>query len=369
MDKWVEIDLNKLQHNVKALQGYFDVPIMAVLKQNAYGLGAVKIGNFLEQSGINHFAVTHIEEGIELRDGGVRSPILVFAPPGIGKDELNSLWRHELTPSVYSLHFAEILNRLALEKDKPIDVHLKVDTGMGRMGFTPQELLQAAERLKELDGLNLKGIFTHYSNAFEKEMDYTKEQLDSFLSLVNQLENKGFEFTVKYSANSMAALKFPATHMDMVNIGSAFLGNSTINPDVPLKKVYRTRVRVLQARQLEEGSYVGYSNTYKTGKNTHTAVLPIGYTDGFGLEKKIDSFRINDFIRQLYHLLKDFLKPAYSVFFDGKPLKIIGKTSMQLTVVETGNVQLKPGDIVDVYLNPLMANARIDRVYVEGQPD
>jgi alanine racemase len=366
LDKWVEIDLNKLRHNVKALQEYFNVPVMAVLKQNAYGLGAVRIGKFLEEMGIKHFAVTHIQEGIELRDAGVESPILIFAPPCSADEDLKKLWDYNLTPAVYTLNLAENLNRLALERDKPIDAHIKVDTGMGRMGFSPADLLDAAGKLKQMRGLRFRGIFTHYSNAFEKEMNYTKKQRDIFLKLINQLENEGLKFSVKYSANSMAALKFPATHMDMVNIGSAFLGNSIINPDVPLKKVYRTRVKVLQVRRLEKGSYVGYSNTYKTKKETNIAVLPIGYTDGFGLEKKIDSFRVNDFIRQLYHLVKDFLKPDSTVFWGDKPLKIIGKTSMQLTVVDTGNLNIKAGDIVDVQLNPLIANARMERVYIEG---
>lgn len=364
MDKWVEIDLNKLKHNVRALQSYFKVPVMAVLKQNAYGLGAVKVGNFLEKLGIQYFAVTHVKEGIELREGGVRSPVLIFAPPCRDREDLISLWRYNLTPSIYSLDFAETLNHYALDMDKPIDAHIKVDTGMGRMGFAPEEIINAAERLKELRGLRYKGIFTHYSNAFEKEMDYTKKQMDTFLTLVNQLENTGLKIPVKYSANSMAALKFPETHMDMVNIGSAFLGNSIINPGVPLQKVYRCRVRVLQVRTLKKRSYVGYSNTYRTKKDTNIAVLPIGYTDGFGLQKKIDSFRVVDFIRQLYHLLKDFIKPGYNIFFNGKPLKILGKTSMQLTVVETGDLPVQPGDVVDVDLSPLVASARLERVYV-----
>ncbi len=364
MEKWLEIDLQKLKQNVRALQKYFQVPVMAVVKQNAYGLGALTIAGFLEQLGIRFFAVTNISEGIELRKGGIVSPILIFAPCFNDREELGSLWHYNLVPAVYSLEAAGILNQYALEMAKPIDVHLKVDTGMGRMGFTPAELLSAAERLKQLGGLRYQAIFTHYSNAFEKEMDYTKKQRDRFLNLVNELAAMGLVFPLKYSANSLAALKFPETHMDMVSIGSAFLGNRTVNPAVPLTKVYRCRVKVLQVRNLAKGSVIGYSNTYQAKHDTRVAVLPIGYTDGFAVQKRIDAFRFIDFLREQYNLVKTFLRPGYSVFFEGKPLKIVGKTSLQLTVVEIGDLPVKPGDIVEVDLNPLLANARMTREYV-----
>ncbi len=363
MEKWLEVDLAKLKHNVQALQQYFKVPMMAVIKQNAYGLGALTVGIFLEQAGIRFFAVTSISEGIELRKGGLVSPILIFAPDLSDREELSSLWRFKLIPAVYSQAAAEILNQSARELAKPVEVHIKVDTGMGRLGFTPAELLAAAGRLKELTGLQYRGIFTHYSNAFERRMDYTRRQKDRFLRLVRELEQQGLVFPLKYSANSLAALKFPETHMDMVCIGSALLGNRTINPAVPLTRVYRGRARVLQVRDLEKGSYVGYSKTFKAPKDTRAAVISIGYTDGFGLQKKVDSFRFTDFLREKYHLFRTFLKPEPAVFFEGRPLKILGKTSLQLTVVEIGDLPVKPGDTVEIDLNPLLASARLPRVY------
>ncbi|MFZ5597174.1 MAG: alanine racemase [Bacillota bacterium] len=363
MNKWIEVDLNKLEQNVRMLQDFFSVPVMAVIKQNAYGLGAVEMGLFLESLGIKQFAVTSVRDGIVLRNGGLRSTILVYAVSYSEESQLADLWRYKLTPSVYSLEFAEALNKFATGMGRPIDVHVKVDTGMGRMGFSPAEMLAAAERLKELGGLRYGAIFTHYSNAFENSMNYTRLQMDRFMDLVRRLEDRGLVFPVKYSANSMAALKFPETHMDMVNIGSAFLGNSVINPEVPLVKIYRCRVRVLQVRTLEKGSFVGYSNTYRAKRDIRVAVLPIGYSDGFGLQKKIDSFRPLDFLREMYHLVRVFIKPGGSVFFRGRPLKIIGKTSMQLSVVEIGDLPVQAGDILDVDLNPLWAGALVERVY------
>ncbi len=364
MEKWFEVDLDKLKHNILALQEHFKVPIMAVIKQNAYGLGAQAVGRFMEQAGIRFFAVTNVSEGIELRQGGVVSPILIFAPFYGDREELQSLWQYDLTPSVYSLEAAETLHRYALEMEKPIGVHVKVDTGMGRMGFLPGELLASVQRLRELDGLKYEGIFTHYSNAFEKKADYTGRQRNRLLGLVAALEKEGLSFPLKYSANSLAALKFPETHMDMVSIGSAFLGNSIINPAVPLKKVYRCKARVIQVRTLGKGSYVGYSNTFRTKKDTRVAIIPVGYTDGFGLQKKIDSFRFSDYLREQYHLLKAFLKPGAGVSYEGRPLRVIGKTSLQLTVVDIGDLPVKAGDTVDIDLNPLFASARLERVYV-----
>jgi len=360
----MEIDLDRLKDNVQSLQSYFDVPIMAVIKQNAYGLGALTVGGFLEQLGIGFFAVTTVAEGAELRQGGMKSPILVFAPLYNDSAQLEQLWEYRLIPAVYSLEAAAILNEYALKADRSMDVHLKIDSGMGRMGFSPEELLSSVKRLKELDGLVYKGVFTHYSNAFEKDMDYTAVQRENFLNVVAELEKQGLAIPLKYSANSLAALKFPATHMDMVSIGSAFLGNSTVNPAVPLKRVYRCRVKVLQVRSLPKGSYVGYSNTYRTKQTTRVAVLPIGYTDGFGVQKKNDAFRFADYLREQYHLIKSFFRPDNLVFFEGRPLKVIGKTSLQLTVVDIGGLPVKPGDIVDVSLSPLFAGALIERVYM-----
>lgn len=367
MEKWLEIDLGKLKDNVEALQNYIKVPIMAVIKQNAYGLGAIPVGIFLEQLGIRFFAVTNVAEGVELRTGGLTSPILVFAPFFNDPEELDMLWKYRLNPAVYSLAAAEVLNEHAGKMGSSIEVHLKADTGMGRMGFTPDELLASADRLIELDRLKFRGIFTHYSNAFEKEMEYTAKQRAEFLHLVDRLEAKGFAVPLKYSANSLAALKFPETHMNMVSIGSAFLGNSIVNPAVPLKKIYRCRARVLQVRNLRKGSFVGYSNTYRAGRDIRAAVLPIGYTDGFGIQKKIDAFRFADYLREQYHLVKAFLRPRPSIFFQGKPLRIIGKTSLQLTVVDIGDLPLAPGDTVEIELNPLLAGARMERLYV-GYP-
>lgn len=366
MEKWIEVDLDKLKFNVQSLQAYFKVPIMAVIKQNAYGLGDLEVATVLEQLGIRFFAVTNLKEGIDLRNGGVSSPILIFAPCYSEKDTLQSLWQYNLIPTVYSLETAEVLNAFAQQLGKQIDVHLKVDSGMGRMGFSPDELLASADKLKKLQYLRCKGIFTHYSNAFEHKMDYTKIQKDRFVKLVDELTEKGLTIPLKYSANSLAALKFSETHMDMVTIGSAFLGNSTVNPAVPLKKVFRCRAKVLQVRNIKKGSFIGYSNTFRAKKDLRTAVLPIGYTDGFGMQKKIDAFRATDFLREQYQLIKGFLRPGDSVFFEGKPLKVMGKTSLQLTVVDIGSLQIKPGDLVDIDLNPLLANARLARVYIGG---
>lgn len=363
MEKWLEVDLDKLKFNAQSLQSYFKVPVMAVIKQNGYGLGALAMATFLEQQGIRYFAVTNVSEGVELRKGGVDSPILIFAPFVFERDNLDDLWRYGLIPTVYSLESAEALDEYSRSVGRPVTVHVKVDTGMGRMGFSPDEIMAAAGRLKELKGLRYEGIFTHYSNAFEPEMDYTKKQMQSLLKLVERLREAGLEFSLKYSANSLAALKFPETHMDMVNIGSAFLGNSNVNPAVQLKKIYRCRARVLQIRKVKKGSFIGYSNTFKAAQDMTTAVIPIGYTDGFGVQKKIDSFRFTDFLREQLHLIKTFLKPTSNIYFGGKPLKVLGKTSLQLTVVDTGGQPLKAGDIVDVDINPLFANARLPRVY------
>lgn len=363
MEKWLEIDLDKLKFNIHSLKNYFKVPIMAVIKQNAYGLGDATIARFMEKQGINFFAVTTEQEGVNLRKGGVTSPILAFAPYFHDPAVIRNLARYDIIPAVYSLESAEILNSYALNAGRTFDVHIKVDTGMGRMGFIPNELLNSADRLLQMKGLNFKGIFTHYSNAFEKEMGYTKKQLAALLDLIEQLERAGLSFELRYSANSMAALKFPETHMDIVSIGSAFLGNSVINSSVPLKKVYKCRVRVLQVKHLKKGSYVGYSNTYKTKRDTRAAVIAIGYTDGLGLQKKIDSFRFMDFLREQVNLVKTFVKPRNFIFYQGKPLKIIGKTSLQLTVVDVGNLPVKAGDVVDVEINPLLVTPRMNRVY------
>lgn len=368
MDRWIEVDFQKLRQNLAALRSFIQVPIMAVLKQDGYGLGAVPVGRFLADQGITCFGVTHIHEGVQLREGGIDAPILIFAPSLADGEDLAAIWDYRLTPSVVSLEAAQILSQSALERDKTLAVHIKIDTGMGRLGFTPGEMLAAAPGLQALPGLEYRGIYTHFSNAFENVMRDTKRQKDVFDRLLDKLAGVGLTFPVRHSANSPAALKFPQTHLDLVRIGSALLGGGTSNNGAQLVRAYRTRVRVLQVRRLQRGSYVGYSNTHRVKKDTNVAILPIGYTDGLGLQKKIDSFRFMDFLREQYHLLKSFAKPEHHVFYKGRPLGILGKTSMQLTVVDIGDLPLKPGDLVDVQLNPLLANG-LERVFInQNQP-
>ena len=286
---WAEISLSNLEHNYRALRALLprSCRFLGVVKANAYGHGALTVGRKLEQLGCEMLAVACLDEGIALREAGIRAPILIMGhtPPQYAPE----LDRFSLIQTVGDRETALALSRWAVSAGRRLEIHLKVDTGMTRLGFLWQEdRAQACAGLLEevcrLPGLHVGGMFTHFAAA-DGDEEYTMAQFTRFLDAVGALEQKGLRPEICHCAASAAVLHYPCTHMDMVRPGIALYGHYP-TPDQEgldgpgLRPVMSLYTRVAAVRQVPAGTPVSYGCTHTLTRDSRLAVLSIGYGDG-----------------------------------------------------------------------------------------
>lgn len=284
---WIEIDLKAIAHNMLAIASLVapDAKIMAVVKADAYGHGAVPVAKTVLAHGASSLAVARLGEALILRQEGIRCPILIlgYTPPS----QYQELIKHGLTQTVYSGDMASALSAAANQAGKKISAHIKIDTGMGRLGLLPNQnaLAQIAD-IVALPGLKVEGIYTHFAKADCHDKDYINYQYRQFDTLLHQLAAQGISFNFRHAANSAAIIDHPETHLDMVRAGiimyglypSAAVDHARLN----LKPALSLKTTVAQLKQLPAGCAIGYGCCYTTTANNETiATLPLGYGDGF----------------------------------------------------------------------------------------
>ncbi len=281
---WVEVDLEAIASNVrqaKELVGE-DVAVLAVLKADAYGHGAATVARTVLNNGASHCGVASVNEAIRMRDFGIDAPILVlgYTPAWLARDAL----RHDVTLTVYDADIARAFSRAAADLRRTARVHVKVDTGMGRLGLLPGQVVRFVEEVRGLPRLELEGVFTHFSVADDRDLAYTRKQLKSFRAVLRRLEKMGIDFRYVHCANSAAMLRLPESHFSMVRLGLAMYGLQP-SPNVKLPEGFRPalawKTSIAQVKTLPKGSYVSYGNRYRTKKDERIAVIPVGYADGF----------------------------------------------------------------------------------------
>ena len=291
---WLEIDLGAIAHNVRRLSALAaGADLMISLKADAYGHGAVQVAQTALLNGATWLAVACFSEGVALRDAGIDAPILVlgYTPAWQARDAL----RRDLTATVYDLDVARALSRAALALDRPARVHIKVETGMGRLGLFPAQTLDFVRALQELPGLVVEGIFTHLSVADSEEsweQTYTAGQLTAFETLLAQMSEAGIHLPLRHAANSAALLRglaigstgTPGTQPTLVRAGIAVYGLDP-SPEVRCPADFRPglawKTQIAQVKSLPPDSRVGYGATYRTNGYERIAVIPVGYADGF----------------------------------------------------------------------------------------
>ena len=282
----VEVDLSAIVENAGALTALTGTNVYAVVKADGYGHGAVAVARALAAtSAVAGFAVSLVEEAVVLRDAGIAAPILVMGPSQLGgEDELLGL---ALTPVVSDAEEVAALAALARRRNVTVDVHLKVDTGMGRLGVAPLhavDLAIAAQR----QGVRVVGLMTHFANADADDPteadSSTMRQLATFAVAKQQLLAAGIPLQVCHAANSSGAMMFPAARMDLVRTGLALYGNGQWQSDGQLRRPRRQAMRlvteVAQVRNVSAGSCVGYGGLWRAERDSKVAVLPLGYADG-----------------------------------------------------------------------------------------
>lgn len=281
---WIEIDLKALKHNYYTIRNKITdkTKIAAVVKADAYGHGAVKTAQKLSQWGVDYLCVGSPDEGIELREAGIKKPILVLAE--VLETQYQEVIKGKLIQTAASSRTLSGLNKAAAEADIIQPVHLKVDTGMGRIGFLPQNLLEAFKTAKNLKNIKIEGVFSHLARADEDDKTFAYQQLEKFENVINKIENSGFKITLKHIANSAAIIDLPEFSLDMVRPGIMLYGlfpSQELNKNADLKPVLSFKTRVVQLRQLPAEAAISYGSIYKTEKKEKIAVLPIGYKDGY----------------------------------------------------------------------------------------
>lgn len=356
------IKKSDLIHNVEVIkQRCGGKKVIAVLKGNGYGLGIVEFAKVLKEAGINFFAVSEVFEAVKLRESGVEDDILLLTAT-CDRDDIRRCLENDVILSAGSVDAFDRIFDIAGQLGKTARVHLKIDTGFGRFGFNPDEIDIAAECVKKYDNIETAGVFSHLSYSFSEKDEPCENQYRIFCQCIEKLKEKGVDISLKHICNSCGALRYPHMHMDAVRVGSALLGRLPLTDNFSLKRIGFMRSDVIETKILPKGSNIGYANTYKTKKDTRIAVIPVGYKDGFGVEKSRDTFRFMDTLRYMYHDFKSLGKKN-TVEINGKVCNIIGRISMYNIIADVTGTDVKRGDAVKMNANPILVSSEVERVW------
>ena len=281
---WAEIDLDAIAFNIRAFKRHVGekVWLIAVVKANAYGHGAIPVAEAALAAKAEMLAVHRMIEGVELRKAGIQAPILImgYTPPDGA--ELAAAWR--LTPSLMTAEFAQALSARATASGVQIPVHVKLDSGMSRYGLMPEEVVGFLQSISSLPGISLEGLFTHFATADWADQSHTRQQLAVFNEVQAATRQAGFEFPLIHAANSAAMMKIPEAHFDAVRPGIALYGLDPSNewaPPFEIRPALTLKSLVSRVRLLPTGAGVSYGRTYITPQPTLAALVPAGYGDGF----------------------------------------------------------------------------------------
>ena len=279
-----EVDLGTLAYNYHQLRQFASpsVKFLAVVKADAYGHGAIPVSRKLEELGTDFLGVATVQEGAELRNAGIKKPILVLS--GIYQEEAEDVLTYQLTPMVYRLKIAEILSAAAKKQGKKIPVHIKVDTGMGRIGVLAEEAAAFANRVRKFENLDIEGVASHFSTADGGNSSFAEEQLQRFTRTLEEMKNVDIDPPYCHIANSAALVTLPAAHFTLVRPGIMLYGSypsSSLKDKVPLRQVMSWKSLVANLKKVPKDYPISYGRTFITQRPSLIAAIPVGYADGY----------------------------------------------------------------------------------------
>ncbi len=341
-----------LQQNIRQLKKQANgVPIWAVVKGDGYGLGVLPLAELLQEEGIDCFCVTEVREAERLRENGFHKAQLLMLRSLTDRKELHRLLDLQVICTVGSWETAELLDEIAAHRADIARVHLKIDTGMGRYGFLPEETPQVVELYEKYKHLAIEGIYTHFNNA-AGDGELTRGEFASFQSVVAQIREAGLETGTVHCCNSAAFLKYPEMHLDAVRLGSAILGRLPFQ--TKLRPVGYALSRVECLRVLPKGHTTGYGGTWKAKRDTPVAIVPVGWYHGLQLGYRADLVRKKDSFRAAVQAFKCLLFPQKTtVEIRGKRCPIIGTIGMLHCAVDVSGIECACGDSVYLPIKPL----------------
>lgn len=368
---YAEIDLDAIAYNMKNIKSLVkDKDVIAVVKADCYGHGSLDVVPTLLENGASRLAVAVLTEGIELRNNSIEAPLMIlgYTPLYLGEE----LIKYDLEQTVYDLEYAKELSHIALSINRKAKIHIAIDTGMGRIGFLPNEKsIQDVSEICSLEGLDVLGIFTHFSTSDEEDKKYTTEQLKKFTDFTAKLSSLGIEIPLKHVSNSGAIMDMPETYLDAVRAGIILYGyypSDEVNKNnLSLKPALTLKASITRVQEMDEDMYISYGRTFKTERKSLIATLPIGYADGYS--------RL---------LAKDA-----KVIINGKFAPVVGRICMDQCMIdvtdigdvkvgdevillgEQGNLKFNADDIAQIvgtinYEILCMLKYRIPRVYIKN---
>ncbi|NFH70287.1 alanine racemase [Clostridium botulinum] len=368
---WAEIDLDAIAYNMKNIKKLAqNKDVIAVVKADCYGHGALDVVPTLLENGASRLAVAVLTEAIELRNNNVTAPIMIlgYTPEYLFEEVVN----YDIEQTVYDLEYAKKLSHLAIKFNKKAKIHIAIDTGMGRIGFIPNEkAIKDIKKIYNLKGIDVIGIFTHFSTSDETDKEYTNEQFNKFTSFIDMLSKVGVKIPIKHTSNSGAIIDLPKTYLDSVRAGIILYGyypSDEINKDnIKLKPALTLKASLTRVQELDINSYISYGKTFKTERKSIIATLPIGYADGYSR----------------------LLAPGAKVIINGQFAPIVGRICMDQCMIdvtdidnvnvgdeviilgEDGNLKLTANDLANSmgtinYEILCMLKYRIPRVYIKN---
>lgn len=330
---WVEINLDNLAYNIQQVRKSTkeDALVMAVVKANGYGHGALDIARTFLDNGADKLAVATLSEAIELRKGNISEPVLIlgYTPPYQYEKVLN----YNLTQTIYSYEDAKILSQRAVELNSEAIIHIKIDSGMGRVGFLPtNDTIKDIIRISNLPRLNIEGVFTHFAKADEKDKSFTSSQYEKYIKMVNELEEKGLRIPIKHVSNSAAIIDLPEYNLNMVRAGIMLYGlypSHEVNKEnIKLKEAMTLKAKISNLKTIPKGAGISYGQIFTAEKESKIATIPIGYADGF---------------------TRLFTEKA-EVYIRGKRAKIVGKICMDQCMIDVSHIEdVEIGDEVVLF--------------------
>ncbi|WP_295160348.1 alanine racemase [uncultured Brachyspira sp.] len=332
-----EIDLSVLNKNIRIINSVTNgVKLLGIVKANAYGHGLEEISKALERFGVYALGVANVDEGVRIREAGIKLPVLVLFQHF--KDECGLVCRYNLNPIISNDECLHYYDRYLKNKGQTLNLYIKIDTGLNRMGVRPEDALDLAKKVLSYNTLKIEGISTHYAAADmndDNSLHFTERQIRIFNDVLNNLTENGIKINNAHSANSAAIISYKDAYFDMVRAGIILYGYSENFYDLGIKPILSLKSKVVLIRNIKKGESISYGMTWTAEKDTRAAVIPIGYADG----------------------LSRRLSNNWEVKINGKYYPLRGRVCMDFIIAEIGSSNINIEDEVLIFGNDEKLNA------------
>jgi len=324
---WAEVNLRTLRENYVRLRAYTKSEMMPIVKADAYGHGVIPVVKTLVACGAQRFGVALLEEALEIKAVFPELAILILGATEL--DQSDTLVKEDIIPAIFQFDQAQALSDAAVKQNRTARLHIKIDSGMGRIGFRETDFADIM-RIADLPNLSIEGIFTHFATSDQRDLSFAREQLKRFQSFYDKLKRAGLSIPIRHAANSAAIIQFPESHFELVRPGISLYGfapSSQIGRNAGLEPVLSWKAKVSHVKMIKTGETVSYGRTFQAAYPTRVATIPVGYADG----------------------LRRALSNRGEMLIHGRRSTIIGRICMDQTMLEVTKIPgVKVGDIVTI---------------------